>query len=146
MESSMTTMKIRMAMHYEFKLKNSAYGNNIVCKRTVQRWYQKFNSGDESLENELRGRPASMIEDNVLNTCIEEDTSQTSRELEERIGVSHRYFKTSPCLWESAEDGQMGSSRTVRKNKFDRLSACSAHVIRHRNVCFPDRIVTCDEK
>ena len=59
--------------NYEFKLKNSApdaarninraYDNNTVCKLTVQRWYQKFNSGDESLENEPRGRPASMIED-----------------------------------------------------------------------------------
>ena len=63
-------MKTRIVMHYEFKLKNSAahatrninrdYGNNTVCKRTVQRWYQTFNSGDESLENELHGRPASM--------------------------------------------------------------------------------------
>ena len=32
------------------------------------------------------------------------------------------------------------------KNKFDRLSACSAHVIRHKNNSFLDRIVTCDEK
>jgi len=46
-------------------------------------------SGVESLENEPRGRPASMIEDNVLNTCIEKDTSQTSRELVKRICVSH---------------------------------------------------------
>jgi len=30
-----------------------------------------------------------MIEVNVLNTCIEEDTSQTSRELAKRIGISH---------------------------------------------------------
>jgi len=30
-----------------------------------------------------------MIEDNVLNTCIEEDASQTSGELAKRIGVSH---------------------------------------------------------
>ena len=43
----MTTMKIRIFMHYEFKLKNiaadsarninRAYGNNTVCKHTVQR-------------------------------------------------------------------------------------------------------------
>ena len=44
------------------------------------------------------------------------------------------------------EDGQIGSPRTIQKNKFDRLSACSAHVIRHKNVSFLDRIVTCDEK
>jgi len=55
----------------------------------VQRWFQKFNSGNESLKNEPRGRLASMIEDNVLNTCIEKDTSQTSRELAKRIGVNH---------------------------------------------------------
>ena len=40
----MTTMKIRIVMHYDFKLKNSAadaarninraYGNNTVCKYT----------------------------------------------------------------------------------------------------------------
>jgi len=97
-------------MHFEFKLKNSAagaalniyrdYGNNTVCKHTVQRWYQKFNSGDESLENEPRGRPASMIEDNVLNTCIEGDMSQTSRELAKRIGVSYiAIFKHFHAIW-----------------------------------------------
>ena len=43
----------------------------------IQRWYKKFNSRDGSVENEPRGRPGSMIEDNVLNTRIEENTSQT---------------------------------------------------------------------
>ena len=42
-----------------------------------------------NLSKTNRGRPASMIEDNVLNTCIEKDTSQTSRELAKRIGISH---------------------------------------------------------
>ena len=51
----MTTKKIRIVMHYEFKLKNSsadaahninrAYGNNTVCKRTVQRLYRNLIPG-----------------------------------------------------------------------------------------------------
>ena len=42
--------------------------------------------------------------------------------------------------------GKCGSPQTFRKNTFYRLSACTAHVIRHKNVSFLDRIVTCDEK
>jgi len=86
-------------MHYEFKRKNSAaevfhniniiYNNKTVTERTVQRWYQKFSSGDESLENQSRGRPEINVENEVLKTIIEENASQTSCDLAKRIGVSH---------------------------------------------------------
>ena len=66
---------------------NRAYGNNTVCKRAVQRWYQKLNSG---------------------------------------MNLSKTMDK-----WVSHELSE--------KNKFDHLSACSAHVIRHKNVSFLDQ-------
>ena len=52
-------------------------------------------------------------------------------------------FKKSAFHWKSAENEQMGSTWI---NQLDRLTACSAHLIRHKNVSLLDRIVTCNEK
>ena len=67
-------------MNYEFKLKNSAadgakninrdHGNNVVTERTAQRWFKKFTSVDESFRNKPRGRPASIVNNEVLKTLI----------------------------------------------------------------------------
>ena len=40
----------------------------------------------------------------------------------------------------------MGSTWINGKNQLDRLTDCSAHLTRHKNVSFLDRIVTCYEK
>ena len=55
---------------YEFKLGhkaaqatyciNNAFGQATVNERTMQRWFEKFRHGDESLEDEEgRGRPSA---------------------------------------------------------------------------------------
>ena len=91
----MTTSEIHIIMNYEFKLKNNttnaaqninrAHGDSVVTERMVQRWFKKFTSADESLYNKPRSRPASIVDNEVLKTLIEEDTCQTSRDLTKRL-------------------------------------------------------------
>ena len=62
---------IRACLLYEFKLGTSAssasrklctaFGEGAVSERTARNWFQKFQSGNETLEDELRaGRPISL--------------------------------------------------------------------------------------
>ena len=71
----MNSIDIRVIFLYEYKLGNNAvkathnikqaFGENTVNKRKVQRWFEKFRSGDFSLQNEPRGRPKTSV-NNVL--------------------------------------------------------------------------------
>ena len=36
---------------------NAAFGNGSVNEHTIRHWYKKFETGNESLTNEDRGRP-----------------------------------------------------------------------------------------
>ena len=68
-------------MKYEFKLQstatdaarniNKAYGDN---QRTVQCWFKRFKSADKSLENKQRGKPETIVNDEVIRNLIEKDT------------------------------------------------------------------------
>ena len=51
-------------------------------------WFERFQSGDFSLENKRCGRPATKIDNDELKAVVEEDTSQTTRALSDRFNVS----------------------------------------------------------
>jgi transposase len=82
---------IRACMLYEFKLGSNAtaaarkicqaFGTDILNELTVQRWYRKFQEGDESLEDAPRsGRPTAM-DNEALLAAIEADNGQTCEEV-----------------------------------------------------------------
>ena len=50
-------------------------------------WFEKFRSGDFSLENEPRGRPQPKLNNDQAKANLESDTSQTTRELASTFGV-----------------------------------------------------------
>ncbi len=95
----MKNREIRLIYLYEFKLGhkateactniNSAFGKGTVNVRTVQRWFDKFRSGNTSLkENDGRGRPTS-VDNNQLRALVEANPKTTVRELLIELGVSH---------------------------------------------------------
>lgn len=54
------------------------WGPNSVVERTMQRWFQKFRSGDLSLEDDrCSGQPKPIL-DNDLKVLVEADSPQTS--------------------------------------------------------------------
>ncbi|XP_065674006.1 uncharacterized protein LOC136090956 [Hydra vulgaris] len=82
---------IRSCLLYEFKLgrnatqaaKNicTAFGEGTVSERTAQKWFQRFSSGDESIEDLPRsGRPL-LVDEDELKDAVESDSSQTCQEL-----------------------------------------------------------------
>ena len=91
---------IRACLLYEFKLGTgassasrklctcTAFGEGAVSEKTAQNWFQKFRSGNETLEDELRaGRPISLHNGN-LKAAIDSDSCLTYHELASRFNVS----------------------------------------------------------
>uniref|UniRef100_A0A0N5BE79 HTH_48 domain-containing protein n=1 Tax=Strongyloides papillosus TaxID=174720 RepID=A0A0N5BE79_STREA len=89
---------IRAIMLYEFKRGtkaakttqqiNETFGENLVSVSTVKRWFRKFKEGNESLENEERGRPGCVIDDDELRKAVEANPHATVRALAENLNVS----------------------------------------------------------
>ena len=77
----MDKSKIRVAYEYEFYCRTNAsqtarnisevFGDNVANERTVRRWFERFRSGDFSLKNQLRGRPAIKIDNDELKAVEE---------------------------------------------------------------------------
>ena len=86
---------IRACLLYEFKLGTSAsgklctaFGEGAVSERTARNRFQKFRSGNETLEDEPRaGRPIS-LNNGDLKAAKESDSCLTCHELASRFIVS----------------------------------------------------------
>jgi len=87
----MKNRDFRAIFLYEFKLGhnaaeaarniNGAFGDGTASERTIRFWFEKFRSGDTSLENEECGRPETVVDNDQLRALVEEDTRKTVREL-----------------------------------------------------------------
>ena len=94
---------IRACQLYEFELGTSAsstsrklctaFGKGAISERTARNWFQKFRSGNETLEDELQaGRPISLHNGN-LKAAIESDSCLTYHELASRFNVSDKTIR-----------------------------------------------------
>ena len=59
---------------------SNAFGEDASSERTVQYWFKKFKSGNTNLDNEERGRPSSIIDNNQLKVLVETNPLTTVRE------------------------------------------------------------------
>ena len=61
------------------------FGEEAVNVRTVQRWFTRFHSGDESFEDDhARGHPP-VLDNDHLKAVVEQNPRTTLRELAERL-------------------------------------------------------------
>jgi hypothetical protein len=62
-----------------FRDLNELFGEGTIGERQVRRWFERFKSGDTSLEDEGgRGRPSD-FDDQALLDAVEEDESLTTQ-------------------------------------------------------------------
>nr|CDJ95881.1 Serine threonine protein kinase-related domain containing protein [Haemonchus contortus] len=67
---------------------NEAFGPGTTSLHTVQRWFKKFRSGDENLEDDERSGRPSDVNDNQLRALVKANPCATVRKLAEELGVS----------------------------------------------------------
>uniref|UniRef100_A0A914EHU1 Mos1 transposase HTH domain-containing protein n=1 Tax=Acrobeloides nanus TaxID=290746 RepID=A0A914EHU1_9BILA len=66
---------------------NEVFGDGTIDHRTCYEWFNRFKSGDTSLEDkEGRGRPVE-IDFKALLEAVENDQGLTTRMLAEQFGV-----------------------------------------------------------
>ena len=78
-----------LTWHNTFKTStntNRAWVEGFTCDRTVQRWFQKFHTGDESLE--CRGQACS-LDNKQLQAIVEKNYLQSVGEMSKKVSISN---------------------------------------------------------
>ncbi|XP_066260728.1 histone-lysine N-methyltransferase SETMAR-like [Euwallacea similis] len=126
---------------------NTAFGQNTTSERTVQWWFARFRSGNESLQDEEHGSRPSELDDDQLKTLIEADSSKTTREVAEELHVDQsivvRHLKQIGKVKKLDKWIPHELNETKKNRRFD---VSSGLLLRNKNDPFLNRIVTCDEK
>uniref|UniRef100_A0A914C3I4 Mos1 transposase HTH domain-containing protein n=1 Tax=Acrobeloides nanus TaxID=290746 RepID=A0A914C3I4_9BILA len=89
-----------------FRDLNDLFGERTIDRKTVYEWFDRFKSGDTSLEDKPgRVRPSD-FDDQTLLAAVEEDESLTTRILAEQFNVDHfiivRRLKKLGKVWKLA--------------------------------------------
>lgn len=153
----MNNREIRVIFLYEFKLghnaaeatrnTNQTFGEDTAKERTVRWWFEKFRSGDMSLENKERGRPETVIDNDQLKALVEADPRKTVRELAEDLNVSTATISRHLDSIGKVKKLDKWVPHELNENqKIRRFEVCSSLLLRNKNEPFLDRIITCDEK
>lgn len=148
---------LRVSLRFCFLLKKSAsesyrmlveaYGGQYLSERRCQEWFQRFKSGNFSVENEERGRPSKKFEDTHLQALLDEDSTSTQSQLAELLNVGRstiserlhamgKIWKEGKWVPHELNDRQLEK----RKNVSEML------LQRHEKKTFLYRIVTGGEK
>ena len=124
-----------------------AFGEEAVNVRTVQRWFARFRSGDESFEDDHAGGHPPALDNGQLKTVVEQNPRTTVRELGE-------HFKVSKATV-GRHMGLIGKVKKLDKwvphelseaQKQQRMEVSLSLFLRERGESFLDRVVTSDEK
>lgn len=148
---------IRACLLYEFKLGSnaseacrricSAFGNDVVKRRTAQKWFARFGKGDESLEDAPRSGRPSDINDKDLQEVIEKNSNLSCQDLAQIFNVSDETCRSHlHGLGKSWKLSKWVPHSLTTENKLMRKSICSSHISRHQITPFLDFLLTSDEK
>ena len=66
-----------------YRLLGEAYGEHAPSQKTCERWFQRFKIGDFDVANKEHGKPPKKYEDVELQALLDEDDSQTQKQLAE---------------------------------------------------------------
>jgi [histone H3]-lysine36 N-dimethyltransferase SETMAR len=153
----MDIYQVRAIFLYEFKMGRKAaktarnlnhiFGEGTTSERTAERWFRKFQNGDECLEDEEgRGRKKTVDNEN-LKTLVEANPRTTVRELAFELGVAGTTVSTHLReIGKSKKLDKWVPHELTESQKKCRFEIASSLISRHKNDPFLDRIVTCDEK
>lgn len=125
----------------------SVYGDDATSKATCERWYEKFRSGDKSLEDKPRsGRPSS-IDDDELEKMISADPRLSTREMSVKFQCSHSTIEEHlHALGKVQKSGVWVPHELSDDSKKTRVAICASLLSRLDKEPFLDRLVTGDEK
>jgi len=115
--------------------------------RNARNRFQKFASGDESLDDITRSRRPLSLDDDDLRTTIEMDSKLTCKGLEVKFHVGEETIKSYlHSLGKCWKISKLVSHSWTSDNKFQRITIYSSRLSRLKNESLFDRILTRYEK
>lgn len=144
--------KLQKSAKEAHEMLKSVYGDNVVTLKTVYKWYERFKSGNESVEDEKRsGRPStSKTDENVQKVAkmVRSNRRLTIRELTEELNIS--YGSVQSILTDDLQMRRVSAKFVPRlltaEQKENRVSVCTE--LKDRLDADPDfmaKIITGDE-
>ncbi|GBP43549.1 Mariner Mos1 transposase [Eumeta japonica] len=123
-----------------------AYDGAVLSQRTHREWFQKFNNSDFDVEDKDRSGRPKIYEDAKLEELLEEDSSQTIKELELTLEVTQQVVSHSlKLLGMNHKQGNWVPYELKLRDVERRLCMSEMLLARHKKI-FLHRIVTGDEK
>jgi len=131
-------LRIRHCMLFEF---DRGLSGAAVAKEICEVY------GDRILTDQPReGRP-SIVNDDVLESLLETNPRQTTRELAKQLGCSHTTVESHlHALGKIRKYGSWVPHELSANEKLRRVSACVSLLSHHQKSSFLERIVTGDQK
>jgi [histone H3]-lysine36 N-dimethyltransferase SETMAR len=125
----------------------AAFGQHVVAERTAQRWFDRFRSGNYSLEDEPKSGRPSKIDDKQLRQIVEADPRQTTRDLATALGCVHSTIvKHLAAIGKKSKLGQWVPHDLTDHDRQRRVEVCTWLLSYKRTHNWLDSIVTGDEK
>jgi len=84
-----------------YRLLGEIYDEHAPSQKTCERWFQRFKIGDFDVADKEHGKPPKKYEDVELQALLDEDDSQTQKQLAEQLSVS--FNKLFPIAYERWE-------------------------------------------
>ena len=123
------------------------YGEHALAKRTCQKWFARFKSGDSGLEDEERSGQPKKFEEEELEALLDEDCFQTQEELAESLGVTQvAISKRLKAAGYSQKQGKWVPHELKTRDVERRFCKSEMLLERYKKKSFLHRIVTGDGK
>ena len=86
-----------------YRLLREAYGEHAPSLDTCERWFRRFKSGDFDTRQGTR-KTSKKFEDVELQASLDEDDTQTRKQLAEQLGVNQQAVQSAARYGKDSED------------------------------------------
>lgn len=129
------------------QLITEAYGKDAVGASMCREWFTKFKKGDFELKDKECSAKSRNLKIDELEELLNEDATQTTRELAEKLGVNRAtVVRRLQALGKILKLGKWVPQELTETNIGQRLNISLSLLARHKKKSFLDKIVTGDEK
>jgi len=123
------------------------YGDRALTLRTCETWFRQFKHGDFDLNDAARSGKRKSFDDAELQALLDEDDTQTQRQLAEALGVQQQAIsKRLRAMGKIQKCGKWVPHELTERQMENRKVTCEMLLQRYKRKSFLHRIVTSDEK
>ena len=119
----------------------------ISTKRTCEFWFERFRSGNYSIEDEPRSGRLASIDNDQLFFLVMSEPQMNTREIGDKLGVTHTTIENHLAELDFVKKlGSWMPHKLTMANMMQRISICSSLLSRKRRKEWIREIITGDEK